>query len=134
MNADPEVDAAVIAARDNLVNEVATLEAAQIAHTEEFANAIDLWEGAIPDAIWANLQAYDSAISILTALSTSDASALTTAFTNAEDALVTAATADDDNIRLDQTLAVASTLANLNADYLNSVRPAVELGAMRGDY
>jgi len=134
VNADAEADAAVIAARAELANRIAALDAAEIAHTEEFASAIDLWEGAIPDAVWANLQAYDSAISTLTAVSTSDASVLATAFTNAEDALVTAATTDDDNIRLDQTLAAASTLVNLNTDYLNSVHPAIERSVMRGDY
>jgi len=134
VNAVPTADPGVISAQDDLATMETDLASAEAAHTEEFASAIDLWEGAIPDAIWANLQAYDSAIGILTALSTSNASTLTTAFTNTEDALVIAAIADDNNIKLDQTLAAASTMANMNTEYISSVRQAVGLSAMRGDY
>lgn len=134
VNADPAANADVINAQGELATREANLAAAEAAHTEEFATAIDLWEGAIPDAIWANLQAYDSAISILTTLSTSDAATLTTAFTNAEDVLVTVTTDDDDNIKLNQALTAASTMVNMNMEYISSVQQAVGLSAMRGDY
>ena len=134
VNADTAADADVITAQGDLANLEADLTAAETAHTTEFATAIDLWEGSIPDAVWANLQAYDSSIGILTVLSTSDAAALTTAFTDAEDAFALAATDDDNNIKLDQALSAASTTARLNTEYISSVQPSVGLSAMRGDY
>jgi len=134
INADPAADAAVISAQADLVSALADLDAAETAHTDEFANTVDLWEGAIPAGIWANLRAYDSAMAILTALSTSDAGPLTTAFTNAEDAFVVSATDNDNNLKLNQALVSASSIANQSADYIASVQHSVSLSAMRGDY
>ena len=134
INADPAVDAAVLSAQADLVSALADLDAAETAHTDEFANTVDLWEGAIPNAIWANLQAYDSAMAMLTALSTSDVGPLTTAFTDAEDAFVAAATDNDNNLKLNQALVSASRIANQSADYIASVQQSVSLSAMRGDY
>jgi len=134
INADPAVDAAVLSAQADLVSALADLDAAETAHTDEFADTVDLWEGAIPAGIWANLRAYDSAMEILTALSTSDAGPLTTAFTNAEDAFVAAATDNDNNLKLNQALVSASSIANQSADYIASVQQSVSLSAMRGDY
>ena len=134
INADPAADAAVISAQADLVSALSALDAAETAHTADFANAVDLWEGAIPNAIWANLQAYDSAMAMLTALSTSDVGPLTTAFTDAEDAFVAAASDIDNNLKLNQALVSASSIANQSADYIASVQPSVSLSAMRGDY
>lgn len=134
INADPVADTAVLSAQADLVTALSDLDAAQAAHTDEFASTVDLWEGAIPDAIWANLRAYDSAMALLTVLSTSDAGPLTTAFTNAEDAFVAAATDNDNNLKLNQALVSASSIANQSADYIGSVQPSVSLSAMRGDY
>ena len=124
----------MLSAQADLVTALSDLDAAQAAHTDEFASTVDLWEGAIPDAIWANLRAYDSAMALLTVLSTSDAGPLTTAFTNAEDAFVAAATDNDNNLKLNQALVSASSIANQSADYIGSVQPSVSLSAMRGDY
>ncbi len=134
VNADPATDAAVLSAQGDLVSAQADLEAAETAHTVDFATAVDLWEGAIPDAIWANLQAYDSAMAILNVIGSSDASPLTVAFTDAEAAFVAAATETDNNQKLNQALTSASSIASMSADYIGSVQQAMGLSAMRGDY
>jgi hypothetical protein len=134
VNANTAADAGVVSAQADLVSALSDLDAAETAHTDEFATAVDLWEGAIPNGIWANLQSYDSAMAILSALSTSDAAPLTTAFTSAEDAFVAAATDNDNNLKLNQALVSASRIANQSADHISRVQPTVSLSAMRGDY
>ena len=134
VNANPSTDADVLTAQADMVSAQSDLDAAEAAHTDEFASAVDLWEGAIPDRIWPNLRAYDSAMAILTALSTSGVGPLTTAFTNAEDAFVAAATDNDNNQKLNQALASASSIASQSANYIGTVQQSLSLSAMRGDY
>jgi len=134
VNADPNSDSAVQTAQSELVALEADLVAAEVAHTTEFATSIDLWESAIPDALWANLHNYDAAQQTLTLLSNSDGSVLASAFTNAESALVVALTADDNSKKLDNVLTAAGKVAGSKNEYLQSNQQSLLLSAMRGDY
>ena len=53
---------------------------------------------------------------------------------DAAQAEFTAATDNDNNLKLNQALISASSIASMSADYIASVQPAVRLSAMRGDY
>ncbi len=134
IDADPLANAAVIATKGALTGLEADLVTAKTAHTQEFADALDSWEGAVPDAIWANLQAFDSAMAMLTAISTSDATPLTTDLINAKNALVSAADDDDDNRKLELALSAAASIAKRKTQHVTSVQQSVGLSAMRGDY
>jgi hypothetical protein len=134
IDADPDADTDVQDLKIELTTLEATLTAAESAHTAEFPTAMDLWEVTLPDQIWANLQNFDTAIALLTSVSTSDAAILTSALTTAETNLVNALDADDDGEILRGYLANAVSAAAAEAQYFSGVERAVTLSAMRGDY
>ncbi|WP_308367700.1 MULTISPECIES: hypothetical protein [unclassified Microbulbifer] len=134
INADPEDDTDVQARRSELESLEGDLEAAETAHTEELATAMDIWEAAVPPAIWNNLRAFDRALELLTELSSSDASPLIIALTDTESALIDALALDDDNRRLAGYLKFSTALTQAESDYLARTGSSMTSSAMRGDF
>ena len=134
INSDPTSDADVQARQSELDTLESELAAAESAHTEAFELELDLWEAVIPNFIWANLQLYDTALALLSGLSSSDGGALTTAFTDAEALLVSTITTHDNNQKLSHYLKASADAAANRNNYLVNVRTSVSLSSMRGDY
>lgn len=134
VDADPEADADVIDRRDELAQLEADLGAITAAHTAEFAAALDTWEAAVPDLIWANLQAFDQALALLDTVANSDRAPLLTALADSETALIEALETDDSATRLAAYLAAMRDLADSQYDYLVDADSATRRSALRGDF
>lgn len=133
-NANSDDDPDVQARRSELTALQSDLADAKAAHTEAFATAMDLWEAAVPDAIWNNLHRYDQAVDMLTELRDSDPSPLVTALTDTENALITTLAQDDNNRRLRDYLSDSLSLAREESDFLARFSGALSISALRGDY
>lgn len=133
INADPEADASVIARRGEMPALDAALDAAELAFDAAMQEALTLWQGAVPEPIWANLVNYDQALSTLQALDDSDLTALETAFSDAETDLIDALADEDQVLRLlDQLEERAALLADRSTDLDESFAGHL-LSAVRGD-
>lgn len=133
INADPEIDPTVIAKRAELVPLEAALASAEGDYDAAMHNEMDLWEGAVPDHIWANLVAYDRAELLLTTLKDADAAALSAAMDAAESSLVAALEAEDEAARLNDALESGLDLAAAWSSELNNSYQAQMLSRVRGD-
>lgn len=134
INANPDDDPDVQARRAELTGLQGDLDDAATAHTDAFANAMDLWEAAVPDAVWHNLHRYGRAIDLLTQLRDSEQAPLVTALTDAESALIAAMSQDDDRRRLAASLSHSLSLAREDVDFLTRSSSALSFSALRGDY
>lgn len=134
INANPDDDPDVQARRAELTTLQSDLADANAAHTDAFATAMDIWEAAVPDAIWNNLHLYDRAVDLLTELRDSDRSPLVTALTDTESTLITALAQDDNNRRLRDYLCHSLSLAREESDFLARFSGALSISALRGDY
>lgn len=134
INADPYDDSSVQSEQSELDTREATLVDAVTAHTDAFADALDEWEGAVPDAIWANLHNYDQAIAALERVVDSDGATLASEFAAAETALIAALVVADDHQRLTLLLWREQALAAARAQQLQASAATRQLAAARGDY
>lgn len=134
VDADPEADAAVAALRDELADLEAELAPAATAHTTAFAAALDTWEAAVPDHVWANLQALDRALELLGLVADSDRAPLVAELTTSETALISALAADDRARRLTTYLDAMHALADSQYQYLAEVDSGTRFSALRGDF
>lgn len=133
IDADPMSDTTVQDERNELDTLEAALATAKSTHAPH-GDALDTWEGAVPDAIWANLHNYDQAIAALNKIVSSDGTALENAFTSAENALVLALSDIDTHQRLTARLADDTAVAESALESLASSAAARQLSATRGDF
>lgn len=129
--ADPSADAAVQTAqtdRDNAANAV-TGAALDDADRE----ALDRWEVAVPDVIWANLLAYDAAVADLQALADAVPNDLVDAVDAAEGLLAQALEDADQAAFADELLAAAREANLARQTRLADSSPARLASAARGE-
>jgi len=137
---DPEEDAQVISKKTELTEAVTTLSDAQTVltnaetdYTDAMAEALDVWEAAIPDHIWANLVAYDDAVNLLTRIRDSDPAVLASNMDNAEVALVDALELEQRNQQVIGELGSRLLLLEAQLETLRNAHHPRKLSAVRGD-
>jgi hypothetical protein len=138
LDANPEADAAVIAAKDALGavdkpdTPLAKLNDAQNKFTTDLHTALTDWETAVPDTAWRNLADFEEAKRLLAALK-SDPAPLVTAMDTAEADLVTALLAAEKAERTVDLLERKALEAASKARFASGSLPRRMLGALRGD-
>jgi hypothetical protein len=133
VNADPEADATVIVKRGELVGLESDLTTAVGEFDATMQTALALWQGAVPDASWANFVNYDQAVSSLRDLNAADVVALGVDLDDAETALVDALEDVDGALRLLDELEERAALLDDRMTGLNDSRGGHLVSAVRGD-
>ena len=137
---DPDTDAQVISTRaeledaetalDNARSEFATAESE---FDSDKAEKLDIWEAAVPDHIWANLVAYDDAVTLLTQITNSDPATLATAMDSAEVSLVDALELEERDRRAVDELETRLLRLEKQLENLRNAHHPRKLSAVRGD-
>jgi len=133
INTDPEADATVIVRRGELVGLETARDTAEGEFDAAMQEALALWQGAVPDAIWANFVNYNEAVRILRELDSADVGALATDFADAETDLVDALADEDQALRLLDELEARAALLSDRVSDLNDARSTHLVSAVRGD-
>jgi hypothetical protein len=132
IDADPETDVAVTAAKAALATAQSNLASANTAFTSDMQTDLADWETAVPDTAWRNLADFEAAKRLLVALKT-DPAPLVTMMDTAEAELVAALIVAEKAGRtlslLKSEVLKAAAKARLDTGSL----PRRALGALRGD-
>jgi trimeric autotransporter adhesin len=132
LDADPEADAAVIAAKAAVTAADTALTTAKSDFTAAMEDDLAGWEAAVPDTSWRMLADFDDARQALNDLKTAPAP-LATALTNAEQDLVTALLAAGKSARTLRLLETEASMAAAVEQFDTGALSRRIVGAMRGD-
>lgn len=133
IDSDPEGEAVVIAARAALASKELQLADAEADYDAAMREAMDEWEGAVPNRIWHNLINYDRAVALLTALGEADIADLASAMESSQSSLVTALQAEEQALRREIALEEAVVRAAGQLDTLSNAHSAQLFSRTRGD-
>jgi len=134
INADPYDDITVQDEQSALDGLESDLSDAIAAHTDAMVLALDEWETAIPDAIWANVHNFDQAIAALERIVDSDGVILASEFAAAELALIAVLTDADEHQRLTEMLCREQATVVARSKASQACLASRQLAALRGDY
>lgn len=133
VDADVDADPAVTLLQGQVNTLAGELATAQGNFTEADGKALDTWEAAVPDFVWANLAAFERASALLLELTTLDYPGLGTALENREDQLVTAVKNADKSRRTRETLLGRVAGSRPAAEVAAAFLDRREAAALRGD-
>ena len=134
IDADPELDAGVIAARAAAAASTTNLTNKQNAYAAATPATLRAWEAAVPDATFQLLADFHTANQLLTKLSTDDPATLIANLDTAETDLVTALTAADKAARTLNRLREESAKDSSLAEAAANAAPRRTFSALRGDF
>jgi hypothetical protein len=132
IDADPETDVAVMAAKTALATAQSNLASANTAFTSDMQTELADWETAVPDTAWRNLADFEAAKRLLVGLET-DPAPMVTMMDTAEAELVAALIVAEKAGRTLSLLKSEALKAAAKARFDTGSFPRRALGALRGD-
>lgn len=133
LNADPNTDADVVAAKTALNTATTALTAAETAYTAATQKVLDTWEAAVPESTWRDLADFEEAKEILNLLKDTTPGTLVTNLNTAESVLVTALVTADKSARTLRFLQERTVEEAARGKIMQSVAPRRLFSALRGD-
>jgi hypothetical protein len=133
VDADPDADPAVAPLQDTVDQAATALADAEDAYTAEMRAALDRWEAAVPDGLWAHLVTFERARRILAALEGTEPAGLAAAVTTAEEALHDALVAEAKAVRTVDFLRAAAARRRERLEITETIQERRAASAVRGD-